>query len=138
MQNSEKPLLAKWLWAHKNVNRVDSEIFRKQQVRLYAVEDEDGIICFIPVAWIYRLDALAPQPGVDSERLKKAFYAMNDFLWNQAQAENVCEVLVQPNDERFARFLKNRLGFESFVPEVLRLNYNQPRKSETPIENPNE
>jgi hypothetical protein len=125
MTKEETPLLAKWLYAHRDVNRVDLEPFRRNQVKIYVMEDETGIICFIPSSTVILLGALAPRPGVESDRLKSAFYAMDEFLAAKAREDNIQMTLVQPNDTNFAAFLKNKLKFDSFVPEILYLNYNQ-------------
>lgn len=123
MRPDETPQFAKWLYEHRDTSKPDTEVFRQNKAQIMVAEDDAGIIAFIPFVRAYRMDALAPKPDVDSERLKSAFFAMAEYLEEKADEENVVETLVQPNDTLFANFLKNRMNYKPFVPEVLRLYY---------------
>lgn len=123
MLPSETSQFAKWLYDHSDVSQPDTEIFRQNKAQIMVAEDDNGIICFIPFVRVYRLDALAPQPDVESERLKSAFFAMAEYLEEKAADEDVVETQIQPNNNLFANFLKNRMNYEPFVPEILRIKY---------------
>jgi hypothetical protein len=129
IRSDETAQFVQWLYEHSSVSRPDTEIFRQGKARVMVAEDENGVIAYIPFVRAYRMDALAPQPDVDSERLKSAFYAMAEYLEEKADDEDVVETLVQPNDNLFANFLKNRMNYEPFMPEVLRIKYIKSQES---------
>ena len=128
MLSSETPQLVQWLYAHKDVNQVNFETFRKNQVRVYVAEDETGILAFIPIQFVYRYDALAPLPGISSLRLAKACEAMTEFIKNKASEENIGEIWVQPSDIQFSKFLQH-LGYAPITQETLCMHFNMKSES---------
>jgi hypothetical protein len=129
MRADETPLLVKWLYKHRETNLVDLEVFRKNQVRIFVAEDEEGVICFIPIQAIYMYDALAPRPDIKPEQLASAFANMNTFLWKLAREENVGKVLVQPSDKKFSEFIQRHFDFVPVIRETLELNFNEVSES---------
>ena len=128
MRPEETPLLVKWLYAHRDVNHVDLEPFRRNQVRVYVAEDETGILCFIPVQAVYMYDALAPRPDLGAPRTAKVCAAITEHLKGLAAVENVSNILVRPNDAKFSHFLQG-LGYEETTRETLQMNFNKVTKS---------
>lgn len=121
MKSSETPLFVEWLYAHRDVNHFNPEPFRKNQVRIYVAEDESGILCFIPLQFVYMYDALAPRPNLAAFRLAKVFQKMSEHLMQVAAQENIRQVFVQPSDAKFSEFLKEEIGYETVNQETLRL-----------------
>lgn len=130
MLPSETPLLVKWLYEHREVSQLDLEPFRKNQVQIYVAEDETGILCFIPVMYVYKFDAIGPRPALASFRLGRVFKEMTEFMEKKAAKDNIGLVLLQPSDEKFSEFLKTEdLGYEQLSKDTLFMDFN--KKSET-------
>jgi hypothetical protein len=123
MKPEEAPLLVKWLYEHRQVNLVDFEPFRKNQVQIYVAEDKTGILCFIPIMHVYKFDALAPQPELAPFRLAKVCEEMIGFMKEKAAKENVPSIWVQPSDAHFSEFLQER-GYDRVERETLCMNFN--------------
>lgn len=120
MEKSETPQLVQWLYVHKDVNQVNFDVFRRNQVRIWVAEDENGIVAFFPIQSVYMYDALAPRPNVETERLRAAAHAMEEYLDSLSQEENVSKILVQPNNQSFSNFLQKRLGYSDTHPTLER------------------
>ena len=129
MTADETPLLLKWLYEHRKVTQLDLEVYRKNQVQVYVAEDETGILCFIPIQFLYKFDAIGPRPALAAFRLARTFQAMTEFMKDKAAKENIGAVLLQPSDAAFSEFLQSdTLGYERLERETLVMDYN--RKSE--------
>lgn len=130
MLPSEVPLLVKWLYEHKNISQLDLEPFRKNQVQIYVAEDETGILCFIPIMYVYKFDAIGPRPDLASFRLGRVFKKMTDFIKEKAAQENIGAILLQPSDSKFSEFLKtDSLGYETLTRETLFMDFNKKTES---------
>ena len=129
MKASETPLLIEWLYVHKDVNQVDFEHFRRNQVKVYVAEDSHGIICFIPIRLVYMFDAIAPQPNLETNKFALVCKAMMEELENVAKEMNVPEVWVQPSDDKFSMFLKKHFGFIKVTRNTLVKSFNEPQES---------
>lgn len=130
MDKSEVPLLIKWLCAHRDVNLVDLEPFRRNQVRIYVAEDETGVLCFIPIQMYYSFDALAPRPDLAGFRLARVCEKMTEHLKTQAKEENISTAILQPSDATFSEFLQT-LGYEPVIRETLQMKFNEKKLTET-------
>jgi hypothetical protein len=130
MEKSEIPIMQRWVYEHRAVNQVDWEVFRRGQVRIYAAENEFGVICYIPVRIDYHFDALGPRPGVASSDLASAFAAMNEFLDRQAkEAKVISRIWVQPSDGKFSKFIQKHFGYKLVTRETLEKNLNEVQES---------
>jgi hypothetical protein len=132
MEKSEIPLLVRWLYRHKDVNQFNLEPFRQNRVRIYVAEDTSGILCFIPIQFVYMYDALAPRPGLAAFRLAKVFQAMSEHLMKEAERENIGQVLAQPNDDKFSAFLQEEIGYKLITRETLQLLFSDQKQSMEP------
>jgi hypothetical protein len=124
MLPSETPLLVKWLYAHKDVNQVDLEVFRRGQVRIFVAEKDEKIVYFMPIKSVYWFEAGAPNPEATPSEIGQAFSAMNDFLIARAREENVSTVFVQPSDEKFSNFVQTHFNYEPVTRPTLEFNFN--------------
>lgn len=132
MKISETPLFVEWLYAHKNINHFNPKPFRNNQVRIYVAEDESGILCFIPLQFVYMYDALAPRPNLAAFRLAKVFQKMSEHLMQEAARENISQVLVQPSDSQFSEFLQNEIGYKPVTQETLQLIFDDFKEKTEP------
>lgn len=132
MEPSETPLFVKWLYAHKAINHFNPKPFRKNQVRVYVAEDESGILCFIPLQFVYMYDAIAPRPDLAAFRLAKVFQKMSEHLMQEAARENISQVLVQPSDAKFSEFLQNEIGYRIVSQETLQLIFDDFKEKTEP------
>lgn len=129
MKKEETPLLVKWLYENRKTNLVNLEPFRKNQCRIFAVEDETGILAFVPIQFVYRYDALAIRPNLSSISISKVCQKMTEFVKEKSKDENIGEIWVQPSDEKFSKFLQN-LGYDKVERETLRMNFITPKTAE--------
>lgn len=132
MDAAEMPLFVEWLYAHREVNRFNPEPFRKNQVRIYVAEDESGILCFIPIQFVYMYDALAPRPNLAAFRLARVFQKMSEHLMQEAARENISQVLVQPSDTKFSEFLQTEIGYKPVTQETLQLIFDDFKEKTEP------
>ena len=117
------PQMVEWLYAHKTVNEMDLQPFRDNQCRIFVVEDQTGILCYVPVQYLYMFGALAPRPDLAPFRLAKVCSAMTEHLRKQAVAENISTVILQPSDAKFSGFLQSELGYKLVTRETLQMKF---------------
>ena len=126
---NEIELFVEWLYAHKDVNRMDLDVFRKNQAQIFCAYDETGILAFFPVQFLYYLGALSPRPDLAPFRLAKACQAMTEFMHKKAAEDNISHAIVHPSDDKFSAFLQSdALGYEKLEQETLVMTFD---KSET-------
>lgn len=124
MKAEETPKLVEWLLAHKKINQVDFEPFRRNQIQVFVAESEGEILCFIPVEHILRYDALAPMPEISKFQMTRVCEEMTKFIKTEAKKYNFSKILVEPNSEQFAGLLE-KLGYQNDNRKHLLLNFNE-------------
>ena len=124
----EIPQMVEWLYAHKQINQLDIQPFRDNQCRIFVVEDQTGILCFIPVQYLYLYGALAPRPDLAPFRMERVCEEMTRHIKKLAKEENIGAIIVQPSDNQFSKCLQN-LGYGPITQETLSMKFGQEKKS---------
>ena len=131
MVPSEQAQFISWLLAHKDVtqlNEADKEILKRKQALVLVAQQNNEILCFLPVALFWQFMPIAPRPELPSHSMVKVALAAVDYLKEQAIQGSVPALKVSPNDSRFSKFLQ-RLKFVKDDRETLVLDCNaKPQK----------
>lgn len=114
----EKRLFAAWLYARRQENRFNPEIFEKKQVQIWTVFDETGIRGFIPIAVVYLLESLAFMPGTPPIVEAKALEAMQAALIHRASEKNVPDAIFFSTDENVLNYARKHGWKDNVVPGV--------------------
>ena len=128
MVPAECTTLVSWLYKHAPISKLNPIPFRKDQVKVWAVEDESGkVLCYVPIKTVWEHESLAPMPGISESQMVRVCQAFTDFIKEEARRNNVGLIRVQPNDVQFADFLKT-LDYEDDNRQQLVLDINSPKE----------
>src|SRR5277367_3042953 len=86
---AEKKLFAEYLYANREKNRFDPEIFLKNQCKVFVAYDDEKIRGFVPVRTSYTIESLAMEPGLSPITEAKVLQAFQHTLVNKAAENNV-------------------------------------------------
>jgi hypothetical protein len=121
---TDQKQFAMWLYENRDKNNFDPAVFTNNQSKIFCAFDSDGVIAYFPVSVSLYYGALAPLPGVDDGRLARAMDALAHVLVYRAFEDGIADIFVQPNDERFADFLRKQGNFRDAKQPVLQLHLN--------------
>lgn len=116
----EKRLLLEWLYAGREKNRFDPEIFKRGQVAILTCFTREGIVGFVPVSLAFLLESLAFKPGLSPITEAKALLAVQHHLVHRAFEQNVPDAFFFTRDETVLKLSK---AYGWVVPDVPFLNF---------------
>lgn len=119
---TDAKLLVEWLYAGREKNRFDPEIFRKKQVEIWTAFDDTGIVGFIPVARCYLVESLAFKPGIDPRVEAQALQSWQRVQVNEAFKNNVADAFFVTFDETVLEFAK-RYGWKDVVVPMVNMHF---------------
>ncbi|MHB8501522.1 MAG: hypothetical protein ACYDHE_11330 [Candidatus Acidiferrales bacterium] len=104
----EKKLFIEWLYAQRELNRFDPELFTREQVKVYTLFDRQmGIVGFTTVGVVYLMDYQIFRPGLADSIKASALKSVQHFLVFKAGENNVPSAFFRPSDERYSNFAQN-------------------------------
>ena len=88
-KEKDAKLLVEWLYANREQNRFDPELFKGDRATIYVAFDETGILGFIPVARCYLVESLAFKPGTSPQVRSQALRAWQEVFIHRALEQNI-------------------------------------------------
>jgi len=121
-KDTDAKLLVEWLYAGRESNLFDPEIFRRGQAVIFTAFDDSGIIGFIPVVLCYLVESLAFKPGLPSVTEMKALVAFQHVLVHKALEQNVPDTFCVTLNEDLLRHME-RYGWRPAVAPLRNLHF---------------
>ena len=121
---TDAKLLVEWLYAGREKNRFDPEIFKRKQVEIYTAFDDSGIVGFIPVTKCYLVESLAFKPGLSPITEAQALQSWQRAFVHKAAEHQVPQAFFVTFDETVLEFAK-RYGWKEVVVPMVNLDFNQ-------------
>lgn len=120
----ERKLFLDWLYASRDKNRFDPDLFRKGQVTILTCFTSEKIVGFVPVALAYVIESLAFLPGISPEVEAQAFRAVQQHLVHCAIEKNIPDAYFVTYDEEVLKLAQrpNR-GWKRVVAPLLNLHF---------------
>lgn len=122
-KDKDHKLLAEWLFALREKNRFDPEIFKKGQAEIYTCFDSTGPVAFIPVVNGSQVESLALKPGLSPATAAKAFIAWQHVFVYKLHEKNIPNAFFVTYDETVLKFTKN-YGWKTVIVPMLNLSVN--------------
>ena len=122
-------LHAEWLYAMRDKNRFDPEIFTKKQAKIYVAFDESGTVGFIPVVNGNIIESLAFRPGLSPVTEAKALQSWMHVMVYQMHEHNIPDAYFVTFDETVLEFA-GRYGWKKVVVPMLNLHVSDLERKE--------
>jgi hypothetical protein len=121
-EKRDKITLAEYLYANREKNRFDPEIFKRDQVKIYVAFDDSGVVGFIPVVNGNQVESLAFRPGLSPITEAKALQAWQHVFVYHAFENNIPDAFFVTFDETVQEFA-GRYGWKPVVVPMLNLRF---------------
>ena len=113
--------LVDWLYAGRDKNRFDPDIFKKGQAQVYVAFDDTGTVGFIPVVNNNQVESLAFRPGLSPVTEAKALQAWMHVMVYKMYELNIPDAFFVTFDETVLAFA-GRYNWRSVVVPMLNLH----------------
>jgi len=128
-EQTDGKLFLDWLYANRDENRFDPDIFKKKQVTIFTCFDESGIVGFIPVCVALAVESLAWRPGLSPEKRSLALKSFQQTLVYEASKMNCPYAFMSTIDPYYVEFV-TRYGWKEAEVPVLSLRFSDLEPSE--------
>lgn len=103
-------LLAEWLFALRERNRFDPQIFDRGQAEIYVAFDATGTLGFIPVVNGNQVESLALKPGLPPMTASRVFQAWQHVFVYEMHKRNIPDAFFVTFDESVLKFAQRGDG----------------------------
>lgn len=130
-RDEDKKIHAEWLFAGREKNRFDPDIFTKKQAKVYVAYDDSGPVGFIPVVNGNIVESLAFRPGLSPITEAAALRAWQTVIVNEMHEKNIPDLYFVTYDETVLEFAQ-RYGWKAVVVPMSTLHVADLERKEAP------
>jgi len=130
-RDEDKKVHAEWLYAGRDKNRFDPDIFTKKQAKVYVAFDDTGIVGFIPVVNGNIVESLAFKPGLSPITEAAALRAWQTVMIYEMHVNNIPDAYFVTFDETVLEFAQ-RYGWKAVVVPMINLHVSNLEGKEAP------
>jgi hypothetical protein len=121
-EKRDKIKLAEYLYANREKNRFDPEVFKREQAEIYVAFDSTGVVGFIPVVNGNQVESLAFRPGLSPVTEAKALQSWMKVFVFQSFQKNIPDAFFVTFDQTVQEFA-GRYGWKPVVVPMLNLRF---------------
>ena len=118
----DKQKFVEWLYAAREKNRFNPEMFERDQVRIFTLYTEKEIVGFVPITIALVVESLAFRPGLDELTEARALEAFQNHLVYKASEQNLPDAYFVTLDESVLKFA-SRYGWKPTQVPMLNLHF---------------
>jgi hypothetical protein len=119
LKKDDIALFNEWLYANRDLNTFDPEIFRYESTRILAADDGSEPVMYMPYHLTIVLESLAPNPTASRQQRALAIRELVHEIADTATKLGVGEIWFAGTDQHLIDFAQDH-GFEVMNAKVLK------------------